>query len=344
MKQSALLEIMDALDIEVIHLSNRGWTTSHCPFAPYLHNSGRDRMPDFHAKVEPDGISGFQCFACKQHGRISTLVRLLERFREEDYAGLDIRADLADICESFDEWGARKFSDFDPEPLDKAAYLTIYGPAWEWPDARAYLEDRQISEATAELLTLQYDEEECRILFPVFDYKTELYGFSGRSILSEEEIVAINSRRKFGQYPKVRDYAGLRKEKMLLGEQFIDRTKSMWIVEGLFALAHMFELGVSQHVNVLATLGASMSDYQRDVLAGHNRPVWLVYDADEAGDKGILGELRADGTRAENGAYKKLSGHVPVFIPFWPPGVTDPDMLTLENVLEMLDGDTYVPE
>src|SRR4051812_16591836 len=131
MTEGALREILAELDVRVNYLSRDGWLNCHCPFAEFLHDNGADKTPDFYAKVDGSGISGFHCFACKEHGRISTLVRKLEHYRQEEYKGLAMRADMAEAFVTFEEWGAKKFAERDPDPLNKAAYLNMYPLAWE---------------------------------------------------------------------------------------------------------------------------------------------------------------------------------------------------------------------
>jgi len=344
MIEGDLRRILDELEVQVVAKTPGGWLNCHCPMAEYRHMSGRDNSPDFFVKINPTGVSGYHCFACKSKGRISTLVRRLEFYRDATYKGLAIRADLADIANGFEEWGARADHEPEPDPLNKAAYLSMYPLAYEHTDGRTYLEKRGISHGTAELLNLQYDDEEWRILFPVFDFNSDLYGFTGRSILPPEEINAINVRRKHKNrlpYPKVRDYAGLKKERMLLGEHLMDTSKPQWLVEGLFAFAHCVEIGVRERFNVLAPLGSRVSEYQRDLLTGYNKPVWLAFDNDGAGELGIFGDPESPTTNP--GAYALLKDHVPTFIPYWPEGVNDPDDLTLEDVLRMTEGETYIP-
>lgn len=192
------------------------------------------------------------------------------------------------------------------------------------------------------LLQLLYDPDEMRILFPVFDFRKELYGFSGRSILSDKEIDDLNNRGRYRtEYRKIRDYTGLPKEKLLLGEHLIDPKKPLWIVEGLFAFAHMIEIGMQVIANPIATLGSRMSSYQKDLIVDYNVPAYLAYDNDAAGEIGIYGPAvtneEGEIVHEGGGALDLLSPHVPTFIPLYPEGVNDPDGLTLDQVREMIE-------
>lgn len=334
MKEPQLRELLAELDVEVRNRTHDSWLRCPCPFAEFKHDSGKDSDPSFFAKIESNGLSGFHCFTCKEHGRMSSLVRKLEHYRNEDYGNLAIRADLLETPDSFDEYDAPMDIDIDPDPLNKAAYLSMYPLAWENDKSRAYLLGRAIGEETSYTLQLQFDDEELRILFPVFDFRGELYGFSGRSILSRDEIKRLNSSGKLRvEYPSHRDYAGLPKEKLLLGEHLIDKEKRQWVIEGLFAYAHFVEIGARDLVNPLATLGSQMSVYQRDLLVDYNRLVYLGYDNDAAGEVGIYG-IERDERRP--GALKLLQGHVPVIVPLYPEGKNDPDELSFYDVEEMI--------
>jgi hypothetical protein len=338
MKEGPLREILAKLDVEVVRRDDEGWLRCRCPFAELgYHDRGTDNTPSFFIKISASEISGFGCFTCKEHGRISSLVRKLAEERKEDYGKLALEADLAETPDSFEDYEKKAEYDADPIPLEKAAYMSLYPSAWSVPDARNYLVGRGISEPTATLLQLQYDDEDRRILFPVFDRDNELFGFTGRSIYSKEQIDETNQRRKLAgykfDYPKVKDYIGLPKERLLLGENLIQPDKPLWVIEGLFAFAHMIEIGVRKICNPVAPMKSSISKYQRDLIIGYNLPTYLVFDDDPAGNHGTFG-------RSRDGAFYLLKQHVPTFAPLYPHGKTDPDFLTYDDVeLMIIDPD-----
>jgi hypothetical protein len=153
----------------------------------------------------------------------------------------------------------------------------------------------------------------------------QTFGFSGRTILGDE----YNG-------PKVKDYPGLRKERFLLGEQLAKKGRPFWVVEGLFALAHMIEIGVHHHFNVVALMGSSMSKYQRDILLYYDQPVYLCLDDDMGGTQGLFGSWNQKlNDFSGGGMIDQLKEHLPTMLPIYPAGVTDPDVLTLEDVLTM---------
>lgn len=336
MREPQLKEILNKLDVQRVVRDGK-WIRAECPFAEFYHDRGTDRSPSFFVSVSATELSGFGCFTCKEHGRISSLVRKLEHLRKEQYPGLAMEADLSETPDSFEDYERDFDAEPDPEPLNKSAYMTMYPPAWNHADSRNYLISREISGQTTDLLQLQYDDEENRVLFPVFDYKGDLYGFSGRSVLTDEAIDKRHELRIAAGHPrgykKVRDYTGLPKERLLLGEHLIEGDKPLWIVEGLFAFAWMVELGVREICNPVATMGSRLTKYQRDLVVGYNRSVYLVYDNDAAGEMGIYGR---EGHR-EDGALLMLKDHVPTFVAMYPEGKNDPDTLTFDDVREMIE-------
>lgn len=328
MKEHDLRPILKELGVDVIHKNYRGWLVAHCPFAEFLHERGTDHNPSFNVKIDDNGPSGFKCFSCGQHGRILSLVKKLAYYRGESYNSLALKAVLTDCPDSFPDYDREVVADRLPESINASLYLAMYPLAWEAEESRTYLTRRGITEATAKLLELRYDPERRRVMFPVFDYKSELFGFTGRSIIPDH----MRPR----DVVKVHNYCGLKKEYRLLGEQLIDQTKPILVVEGLFALAHFIEIGVCKLCNVVATMGNKLSEAQRDSLVDYGRAVYLCLDDDAAGTAGTYGELEADGER-RGGAIDMLKQHVPTFLCYYPDHTGDPDRLSFEDVATMID-------
>lgn len=325
MNRHNLNSVLEKLDIEILGENNKGWLLARCPFAFKTHASGEDRNPDFWIKVEDTGFSGYHCFACKQKGSIPRLVKQLEIMRGEDYGTLYVEAAILDTDGQVGEYEVSVEAEYEPEPINPNLYA--FQSAWFNPDARKYLIGRGISESTCKKLQLKFDPETKRIVFPVMDNSGRTFGFTGRTILG-------------GDYrgPKVKDYPGLRKERFLLGEHLVKPGLPFLVVEGLFALAHMIELGIDEKFNTVATMGASLTKFQRDILIYYNLPVFLLYDDDLGGTAGLFGPWdEATQNFKGGGAIDQLKQHVPTLLPIYPSGKTDPDTLTREEVFFMLD-------
>jgi hypothetical protein len=283
--------------------------------------------------VNPEGYSGFNCFTCHQHGNLTQLITKLGSFRAEGdddkeqwYRQLALRTMMAEVPEEFVPWdearNAHQLEEMDP--LDAALHLRMYPLAWEDRDAMRYLKGRGVTKAAATALDIRYDPDSRRVLFPVYDWEQKLFGFTGRTTLPGP----------YGRgHPKVRDYAGLRKERCLLGEHLMQDGKPTLVVEGLFALAHMVSIGVRGFCNPVATMGSHMSEAQRDILVDAGQPIYLLYDDDAAGDLGMFGP---DDNPKSNGAVGLLKPHLPTMVCLYPEGITDPDNLTLQQVADML--------
>lgn len=330
MKESDLRGILDEAGIRVVHKNSRGWLVAHCPFAEFLHEKGTDHSPSFNIKIDPAGPTGFKCFTCHQHGGVRALINKLGYYRDENLNNLALRAEIAEVPEAFPDYEAEAEIGFTPEPINASLYLAMYPLAWEHQDSMAYLRGRGISEETAHKLQLRYDPERRRIAFPVFDYRGELYGLAGRSIVPDH----LRSK----EVPKVKNYAGLRKEYRLLGENLIANELPLLVVEGLFALAHIIEIGGCKVCNPVATFGSSLSMAQRDLLTGYDRAVYLCYDDDFAGSQGLFGVYDKKSERWEGGgAVDLLKEHVPTLLCQYPERTGDPDRLTFDELRQMME-------
>lgn len=304
-------------------IKQRDWLNGPCPLAPWRHRSGHDRNPSFGVHIAKGQQSHYYCFTCKATGRLSDLAADLGGLRGEDYSEVAKQAfkdDLVSVSPYEDMPDIKRL----PEPLDEAVYMDIYDGVGAWPEALDYLESRGISRQAATKMGLMYDEEEQRIVFAVYDRKGRLYGFSGRSILTE------------GQHPKVRDYFGLPKQHLLLGEEKCINGKPILVVEGLMAYARLIEIGADEYFNVVALLGSVLTDKKAERLLRWNEAVWLLPDDDEAGDVCLWGPLNNLGVHKGGGAIDKLYDHVPVYVPEYPDGVNDVDDFEIQDIEHIL--------
>ena len=338
MTEGELRKLCRELSINVTHKNAKGWLVAACPFAPFLHEFGTDRNPSFNLHVNNDGYSGFNCFTCGQRGNLTKLITRLGELRGEDYQKLATRTLINETPEDFKDFDSMDeeiLEEREISPIEQTIYLRMYPMAAETPDAVEYLRSRRITRQAAELLDLRYDPDQKRILFPVYDLERRLYGFTGRSILTDRELDMMASKT----YRKVKDYAGLPKDALLLGEHLAQEGKPMLVVEGLFALLSVISRGACDFCNPVATLGSHMSNHQRDRLVDHDAPVFMLYDDDKAGYEGLWGTQRKDGSHEGGGALDKMRPHVPVFRCLYPEETNDPDDLTREELHHMVCGD-----
>ena len=344
MLEGHLRDVLRELGVTVVTKNNSGWLVCHCPFAPLgYHKHGKDRDPSFFVRPNAKGFSGYNCFTCKQHGTVSQLVAKLEHESGVSYGNLSARAMLREASVDFGEFGDHEETEQPPSPLDEALYCGVYPFAWESDRAMQYLSSRGVTERAVRSMGLLYDEDGFRVMFPVRGYNGELWGYSGRSVIPDDER----------QNAKVKDYAGLKKRWVILGEELVRKADDwcsengtarnpLLVVEGLFAYAHMISLGVQRVACPVATLGSVLSVYQRDRLAALERPVYFLYDDDVAGDVGLYGKQDADTKQhIGGGALDMMRLHVPTYVCLYPDrfgaGEGDPDRLTYEEVRAMID-------
>jgi len=318
-----LIKHLERLEVEVIGES-RGWISARCPFAEFYHTRGYDKRPSFFAHINDTGISGFNCFTCGQKGAIVTLYKKLGELREENYMRDIIEAEFDEVPEDFGTFGQRRLQIEEAKAVDEAIFVGMYPSAWDVADARDYLIKRKINERAAQQLDLLFDPDEKRILFPVRDIDFDLFGFTGRTILEAHDY-------PYPDFPKVRDYAGLKKEQLLLNEQNFSSNKPTIIVEGLFATARAVSERADKIANIMATMGAHMSDFQAERLTDHGKPVYLLYDDDEAGDVGLYGKRDHEGKHEGDGAIDKLKTDVRTFVAAFPEDRDDVDDFDLDD-------------
>ncbi len=314
--------------------SNQRKIVGFCPFAPWKHKSGIDRRPSFAAFECLDKNSYYVCKACGMKGPLSTMFGSLhslsgeQKYHELYFDTLRLEGTKRMLGEFEDSSAFEE----PPQPLNAAIYDGLFPAAYSVTDGANYLQKRGISAQTAENLGILYDPDQRRVLFPVYDLDGGFYGFTGRATHEDTNI-------------KVRDYAGLKKKWLILGCEHWQQGKPVIIVEGLFAYAHLHEIGIAEHANIGAIMGNDMTRQKADILIRFDEPTFLILDNDDGGDTGLFG----DKPEEKGGACHKLYGHVPLFVPAWPTGKPDaagnpqqdvekddPDQLTREEVMDMI--------
>lgn len=110
------------------------------------------------------------------------------------------------------------------------------------------------------------------------------------------EVVAYAARRlkaaDIREHGKYKLPKGFRRDLVLYNldrARAASREEGLVLVEGFFAVVTLFERGVP---NVVASMGASLSDAQADLLAEYAQHVAILFDGDEAG-RGGAEEARA---------------------------------------------------
>jgi Toprim domain len=325
-------------------VSGTGWIPASCPFSPFKHD-GDDENPSFAISVTTDQrrFSTFTCLGCHSRGSLSSLAYQLGNLRHR--IGVDMERDYVALGQKIEEmeiYGVpEELPDWDEENAKRAQPAESAGAAGsieplDLPFAvgHPYLGKRGIHWNTAIRLGLLHDPFQRRILFPVHDYRGRLRGYTGRAY-------ATTFLRNGKPAPKVRDYLGLNKRELLLGEHGIhhrpaygSRVPRIIVVEGLFDYARLIQFGVG---NVVALLGSELTLEKAETLKRFNMPIVWMTDPDPAGQACLYGPIDplTDTPELERGALHKLYHHVPQLIVDYPRPV-DPGELSRAEVMHML--------
>lgn len=307
---------------QIVHQDN--WVSIPCPISPWTHAGGQDRNPSSGISVKPNGTSIFNCFTCHKKGKLSYLLKELEKYTGEEWGALAAAIDRGEFYGgALPQWGEKtEKEDVLPEPISKEDYFDLYDSA----EGHPYLKDRGITKRAAREMELLLDpgdgkDGEERILFPVYGRDGNLYGFSGRATRREARL-------------KVKDYHGLPKRLLLLGAHLIQpEDEYVILVEGLFDYARM----VTHGQPAMAFMSSTLTKAQAEIVKDIGKPVYFFHDNDGPGED------------ARDKAKELLWRHVPVMKVRYPKEPTivtpegdsrvakDPAELTKEQAEAMLD-------
>lgn len=252
-----------------------GWVSLRCPLAPWRHEKGLDKNNSAGVKINNNGTSVYNCYACHSKFPLFAFVETLGRYTGDDHSEIveELKEDHYLGAREIPPWGGYEDDEGDEEdklvPLNEEMHCDLYDEIETHP----YLEGRGISAGTIKTLGLLLDPEDqadgCeRVLFPVRGPDGTLYGFSGRDTTGTARI-------------KARDYFGLKKRLCILGSHLIDPKvhKYVLVVEGLFDYANGWENGHP----TLALMHSTLTEAQRQILLEIGLPVYVLTDNDKAG-------------------------------------------------------------
>ncbi len=130
-----------------------------------------------------------------------------------------------------------------------------------------------------------YDVFRDRIMFPFFDLKGNIVGYSGRYITPQE---------KSGKYINTGDTPLFKKGLHLFGlyqaREAISRYDNVYLVEGQFDVLSMHDVGVR---NTIAGSGTALTPEQIQLIGRFTKKVTLIYDSDTAGINASLKNCEA---------------------------------------------------
>lgn len=359
MNLQGIVKVIARLDIPYVDEIS-GWVRTPCPFAQYRHAKGTDNNPGFGIKIEDDAPSHYNCLSCKSKGVLSTLPMQLAHYRDDPSLialGQEIlQEEILGGEIDFGDWEAEAETETKAYPVtnfpSEREHFRDYPSPLRYPRPLAYLTGRGLSVNTIVRLGLRYDAHQERILFPVYDERTGRYaGCSGRTILTPREARAVEKRvqrhnPKFS-YPKIRDYGGLQKDRVLLRSRSYGRFRRVptggfvspdatVVVEGLFGFARIEQLRPGG--DCAALLGSALTPGKRELLLRAGKPIYWLTDNDLAGDTCLYGLWDKDTEQHDHktGALYQLYGEVAQFTMTWPDDKDDPEQLTAEELHDMM--------
>lgn len=125
-----------------------------------------------------------------------------------------------------------------------------------------------------------YDKFRARVIFPIFSPNGRVIAFGGRILEKNDNIAKYLNSPESQIYSKRKSLYGLFHSKDEIRK--LDRAI---LVEGYMDLISLFQAGVK---NVVASSGTSLTDEQIQLLSRFTKNIFVLFDADSAGQKAAL--------------------------------------------------------
>jgi DNA primase len=247
-------------------------------FCPY-HNNHRSPAAEV---AKESGL--FYCFGCQEsHTLIELVMYVTKRSYFESTRLIDSKKDDKDFIELLEAKLDVKpeFEEFDIELIDK-----LNKSALESQRAAQYYLGRGITKDSVIKYQLGYSELQDMVTIPVHSPDGICIGFVGRS---------VEGKRFKNSY-------GLKKSNTMFNLFRAKRFDKVFVVESSFDAIRLEQVGA----HAVATLGASVSKKQRELLKQYFNNVIVLGDNDEAGKEmsnklvNILGSSAVKASLPEN--------------------------------------------
>lgn len=147
--------------------------------------------------------------------------------------------------------------------FDKQVLYRLYTQVLESERAKGYLKSRKINQESWERFSIGYSEKQDMITVPIHSPDGLPIGFVGRSV----------EGKQFKNTP------GLPKSKTLFNIHRVKTSSKVYIVESSFDAIRLDQVGFP----AVATLGATISNAQIDLLQKYFNDIIVIADNDEAG-------------------------------------------------------------
>jgi len=243
--------VFDLMQSKIKHTGKGGNRSAQCPLAQWTHPKGRDENPS--ATVKAGDPALFRCWSCREQGSVRKIAKKYLEFSGDDRAYAYVR-EIEKSWSVSERVKRKKYGD------DKKRVGQQIVRQARTKDQQGKLEDdfkkymrkipdyafeRGLTMAQCERWEIGYDPKEMRMIIPIRDKSGKLMGVSGRDLLGDRK-------------PKYKHYYGLQKERVLYGENYLDRDKKRgYIVEGFFDVWQLEAAGLK---NVLSPIWTSLSE------------------------------------------------------------------------------------
>lgn len=223
-----------------------------CPF----HNNYRSPAGEISKET---GV--FWCFSCQESKQLpEVIMHVTNRSYFESIRLIDSKKDNRNLSEKLEQTLNKKadFSEYDLEVISR-----LHEDVFKYSRAMTYYENRKINKDSIIKYKLGYSEKQDMVTIPVYSPEGLCLGFVGRSI----------EGKTFKNTP------GLPKSKTLFNLQNAKRYDKIFLVESSFDAIRLEQVGV----HAVATLGATISKEQRNLLKQYFNHIFLLPDNDDAG-------------------------------------------------------------
>jgi DNA primase len=159
---------------------------------------------------------------------------------------------------------------------DEVIIKRLNSQALESPRAMRYFDGRLVTKLSVSKFNLGYSEKQDMVTIPVHSPEGMVIGFVGRSLEGKD----------FKNTP------GLPKSKTLFNLHRVKANDKVYVVESSFDAIRLDQVGMP----AVATLGATISKSQVELLEKYFNEIYLIADNDEAGkamSKKIIDKLKS---------------------------------------------------
>ena len=224
-------------------------------FCPYHNNN---RTPAGEVSKE-SGL--FFCFGCQQTATLQEIVmKMSNRSYFESLRYIKSKEQESDITQIV----AKQL--YNPPTFvqyDEVIIKRLNSQALESPRAMRYFDGRLVTKSSVNKFNLGYSEKQDMVTIPVHSPEGMVIGFVGRSVEGKD----------FKNTP------GLPKSKTLFNLHRVKANDKVYVVESSFDAIRLDQVGMP----AVATLGATISKNQVELLEKYFNEIYLIADNDEAG-------------------------------------------------------------